>query len=102
PTTRDSVSIHILASDVGMNERHQYNPEQRSVKRFVSGYDDPEGRLHGRIIAGTAEHLINEEPRAILDVRGLVCPDPAHKTGHELEERGSSARLAVMPDSEDA
>ena len=102
PTTRPSVSIHILASDLGMKERHQYNPEQRSVKRFVSGYDDPEGRLHGRIIAGTAEHLINAEPRAILDVRGLVCPDPAHKTGHELEEMGSSEVLEVLTDSEDS
>jgi predicted metal-dependent enzyme (double-stranded beta helix superfamily)/TusA-related sulfurtransferase len=102
PTTRASVSIHILASDLGMKERHRYDPEERTVKRFVSGYDDPDGRLHGRIVAGTAESLINAEPQAILDTRGLVCPHPAHKTGEKLDGMGKGEVLEVLTDSEDS
>ncbi len=102
PTTRPSVSIHILASDLGMKERHQYDPERRTVKRFVSGYDDPDGRLHGRIIAGSDESLITAEPHAVLDTRGLVCPHPAHETGERLYEMNRGEILEVLTDSEDS
>lgn len=35
-----SVSIHVMGNDTGSIERNQYNPEQRSVRSFRSGYSN--------------------------------------------------------------
>jgi len=37
-----SVSIHILATDVGTKHRNQYDLKNKRVLRFISGYDTPE------------------------------------------------------------
>ncbi|BAY21997.1 hypothetical protein NIES2100_17600 [Calothrix sp. NIES-2100] len=35
-----SISIHVMGNDTGNILRHQYHPEQRSVKSFRSGYSN--------------------------------------------------------------
>jgi predicted metal-dependent enzyme (double-stranded beta helix superfamily) len=39
-TTSDepSVSVHLLGADVGCIERHAFNPENKGIERFQSGY----------------------------------------------------------------
>ncbi len=102
-TGRPSVSIHILASDLGMKQRHQYDPNVKTVRRFQSGYDDPEGRLEGRLVAGSdRSQLLFSEPHASLDTRGLECPYPAFKTSSKLSELGIGQVLEVLTDSENS
>ncbi|MBI4257762.1 MAG: sulfurtransferase TusA family protein, partial [Thaumarchaeota archaeon] len=103
PTGKPSVSIHILASDLGMKRRHQYDPVNRTVKKFVSGYDDPDGRLEGRVVAGNdASQIIGAVPHATLDTRGQVCPYPTIHTVAKLDEVGKGEILEVLTDSEDS
>ncbi len=102
-TGRPSVSIHILASDLGMKQRHQYDPTTKSVRRFLSGYDDPEGKLEGRLVAGSdRSELLSSAPHETLDTRGLVCPYPAFKTSSKLSEMGMGQILEVLTDSENS
>ncbi len=35
-----SISIHVMGKDIGSIWRHQYNPEQKSVRSFRSGYSN--------------------------------------------------------------
>jgi predicted metal-dependent enzyme (double-stranded beta helix superfamily)/TusA-related sulfurtransferase len=102
-TARPSVSIHILASDLGMKHRNQYDPLSRTVKRFVSGYDDPDGRLEGRLVAGSdRSELLNLTPHELLDVRGLECPNPAMMASSKLSEMSGGQMLEVITDSENS
>ncbi len=102
-TGRPSVSIHILASDLGMKQRHQYDPNVKTVRRFQSGYDDPEGRREGRLVAGSdRSELLFSAAHATLDTRGLECPYPAFKTSARLSELGIGQVLEVLTDSENS
>jgi predicted metal-dependent enzyme (double-stranded beta helix superfamily)/TusA-related sulfurtransferase len=103
PTEGPAVSIHILASDLGMKHRNQYDPVARTVKKFVSGYDDPDGRLEGRLVAGQITgDLVNAIPQATLDTRGLVCPFPTLQTEARLHQLHGGELLEVLTDSEDS
>lgn len=42
-SSEPSVSIHILATDLGTKQRHQYDLAKKRVEPFVSGYDAPQG-----------------------------------------------------------
>lgn len=102
-TAKPAVSIHILASDLGMKQRHQYDPNVKSVRRFQSGYDDPDGKLEGRLIAGSDRSpLLLAASHSILDTRGLECPYPAFKTSARLSELGIGQVLEVLTDSENS
>jgi len=103
PNEKPSVSIHILASDLGMKKRHQYDPVAKTVRNFVSGYDDPEGRLDGRIVAGDdRSELLRVSPEAHLDTRGLACPLPTYHTVSKLNEIATGRVLEVLTDSEES
>jgi predicted metal-dependent enzyme (double-stranded beta helix superfamily)/TusA-related sulfurtransferase len=102
-TSKPSVSIHILASDLGMRQRHQYDPNVKSVRRFQSGYDDPEGRIEGRLVAGSdRSELLSSASHVTLDTRGLECPYPTLKTASKLSEVGLGQILEVLTDSENS
>jgi 3-mercaptopropionate dioxygenase len=103
PSGRKSVSIHILASDLGMRQRHQYDPDAKTVRRFVSGYDDPEGKLEGRVVGGSdRSELLKLSPHEVLDTRGLSCPHPTLKTAARLAAMRKGQVLEVLTDSEDS
>lgn len=102
-TPKPSVSIHILAADLGMKHRNQYDPASKTVRRFVSGYDDPDGRLEGRVVAGDADTgLTFAKPQLVLDARGLSCPHPTLQTVGKLQGMAVGEVLEVLTDSEDS
>ena len=103
PNDKPSVTIHILASDLGMKQRNQYDPAARTVKKFVSGYDDPDGNLEGRVVAGNdTTQIIGLKSDVITDTRGLVCPAPTRQTLAKLAQMGTGGILEVLTDSEDS
>ena len=103
PAEKPAVSIHILASDLGMKHRNQYDQASNTIKKFISGYDDPEGRIDGRIVGGNDKSkLIEAQPHVTLDVTGLECPFPTQKTLHELSHMARGEILEVKMDSEDS
>lgn len=41
-STEPSVSVHLLGADVGCIERHAFNPEEKEIEQFQSGYTNIE------------------------------------------------------------
>jgi TusA-related sulfurtransferase len=84
-----------------MKHRNQYDPEAKTVRKFISGYDDPEHRREGRIIGGkNPNEVLSVEPRVVVDLRGLRCPLPAKRVAEEIEHAEAGKLLELLTDSE--